>query len=184
MTIERAALFAAIGVLLRGLHYWVANMIPSWNSSGVMDQISLIDVAIADPLLWCLYFVTVWRGRPNRVAAILAALLVLAEIGFASYRQWPSFSLLSLDSLTFLIAAVLPVVFWAIYLVTGKRFGLWYLLLYGLLQTVLLAYQIVSSWPQVQQFWREEPWQLLAAPLIWMVYWVTQTLFVRAALRR
>ncbi len=184
MTIQRAALFAATGVLLRGLHHWVANFIPSWNSSGVMEQISLIDVSIADPMLWTIYFASVWRGSPSRVAGALVAVLGLAEIGFACYRQWDTFSLLSLDSLTFFFIAVLPVVCWAYYLLGGKRFGLWYLLLYSVLQAGMLAYQMIADRSVVQQFWKEEPWQLVAAPLIWMTYWVTQTLFIRAAQRK
>jgi hypothetical protein len=43
------------------------------------------------------------------------------------------------------------------------------------------VYQAGSSFPVIQSFWKEEPWQLLAVPVIWIFYWVTQTLFVRAA---
>lgn len=182
MNLQQAAMWAAIGVLLRGVHYWVANLIPSWNSSGVMDQISVALVAIVDPLVWTYYFGSVWRGFPTRVPALLAALLGLGEIGFAAYRQWETLSWTSLDSLVFLFGALLPVLFWTLYLM-GRRFGLWYLLLFSLSQVALFVYQIATSWPLVQEYWREEPWQLLAAPLIWTVYWATQTLFVRSAQR-
>lgn len=184
MTIQRAALWAAIGVLLRALHYWVANMIPSWNSSGVMDQVSLALVSVVDPLVWSLYFGTIWREWPNRIAALLAALLGLVELGFSGYRQWESLSWTSLDTIALLFGAVLPVVFWTLYLVFRWRFGLWYLLLFSLSQVSLFVYQMVSGWPQMQEFWREEPWQLLVAPLIWIFYWATQTLFVQAAQRQ
>lgn len=181
MTLKRAALLAAIGVVLRGLHYWVANLIPSWNSSGTMDQISVALVAIVDPLVWTFYFGALWRGIDSRVAAWLAALLGIGEIAFSGYRQWESLSFLSLDSIAFALGAVLPVLLWALYLIWKVRFGLWYLLLFGLTQLAAFAYQMSTSWPEVQQYWREEPWQLLAAPLIFSAYWVTQTLFVRAA---
>jgi len=183
MTIQKAALWAAIGVLLRGLHYWVANMIPSWNSSGSIEQVTLIMVAIVDPLVWTYYFATIWRGLPNKIAAALALVLGLAEIGFAGYRQYDSLSLESLDTLAFVFGGVVPVLCWTLYLL-GRRFGLWYLLLYCLSQVALFVYQTGSSAALIQEFWREEPWQLLAAPLIWIVYWVTQTLFVWAAQRR
>ena len=181
MNLQRAALLAAIGVLLRGLHYWVANLIPSWNSSGVMDQIAVAQVAIVDPLVWTFYFGAVWRGAPSRLAAWLAAVLGVAEIAFVVYRQWELLSFASLDSIALLLGAVLPVFFWGLYLLLNVRVGLWYVLLFGLTQLAAFAYQMVTSWPEVQQYWREEPWQLLAAPLIWATYWVTQTLFVRAA---
>ena len=181
MTIQRAALLAAIGVLLRGLHYWVANMIPSWNSSGSMEQVTLVTVAIVDPLVWAGYFVTIWRGLPNRIAAILAAILGLGEIVVAGYRQYDSFSLTSVDSLAFLFGGVVPVLCWTFYLLFGRRIGLWYLLLYSLSQVALFVYQPISIATLIGEYWREEPWQLLAAPSIWIVYWVTQTLFVRAA---
>lgn len=180
MTIQKAALWAAIGVLLRGLHYWVANMIPSWNSSGSMEQVTLIMVAIVDPLVWTYYFVTIWRGLPKRIAAALALVLGLAEIGFAGYRQFDSLSLESLDTLAFFFGGVVPVLCWTLYLL-GRRLGLWYLLLYCLSQVALFIYQTGSSAGLIQEFWPEEPWQLLAAPLIWIAYWFTQTLFVRAA---
>jgi hypothetical protein len=181
MTIQRAALLAAIGVLLRGLHYWVANLIPSWNSSGSMEQISLVIVAIVDPVIWAYYFVTVWRGLASRVAAVLAAAVGLGEIGFAAYRQYDTLSFASLDTLAFLLGGVVPVLCWTLYLLAGWRPGLWYLLLAGLFQVALFVYQAGSSFPVIQSFWKEEPWQLLAVPVIWIFYWVTQTLFVRAA---
>lgn len=180
MNLQQAALWAAIGVLLRGLHYWVANLIPSWNSSGVMDQISVALVAIVDPLVWTYYFGSVWRGFSTRVPGWLAALLGIGELVFAGYRQWESLSWASLDAVLLIFGAVLPVLFWTVYLL-GRRFGLWYLLVFSLFQVAVFVFQMVTSWPQTQQYWREEPWQLLAAPLIWMTYWVTQTLFVRAA---
>ncbi|MFM2124747.1 MAG: hypothetical protein RL328_1198, partial [Acidobacteriota bacterium] len=30
MTLQRAAWLAMVGVLLRGVHYWVANMVTAW----------------------------------------------------------------------------------------------------------------------------------------------------------
>jgi hypothetical protein len=181
MTLQRAALLAAIGVLLRGLHYWVANMIPSWNSSGILEQVALINVAIIDPLVWAYYFGTIWRGIQSRTAAWLAAVLGLAEVAFAGYRQFETLSWESIDTLAFAFGAVLPVLLWAHYLLRGRSIGLWYLLLFSLSQVALSVYQVTSSWPLIQEYWSEEPWQLLIAPLIWIVYWATQTIFVRAA---
>jgi len=180
MTIQRAALLAAVGVLLRGLHYWVANLIPSWNSSGVMEQVAVAMVAIVDPLVWSYYFVSVWRNWPKRIPGLLAAVLGIGEIGFAVYRQWESFSWMSLETMMFVFLAVIPVICWTFYLL-GKRLGLWYLLVSSLIQVALFVYQVVSSAATIAEFWSEEPWQLLVAPLIWIVYWMTQTLFVRAA---
>jgi hypothetical protein len=181
MNLQQAALFAALGVLLRALHYWVANVIPSWNSSGVMEQVSLAQVAIVDPLIWTLYFASLWRGLSARVPALLAAALGLAQVSFVTYQLWDSLSLQSLGALTFLFGAVLPVLCWTLYLVFAKRPALWYLLLSNLVQAALIVYQVTQSWPLLQEYWTEEPWQLLAAPLIWLTYWTTQTLFVRAA---
>jgi hypothetical protein len=180
MTLQRAALLAAIGVLLRGLHYWIANLIPSWNSSGSLEQATLLMVAVVDPLIWTVYFVTVWRGIPNRIAALLAAVLGLAEVAFAGRGQYELFSWTASHSLAFIFGGVVPVLCWTLYL-SGRRIGLWYLLLYCLSQVALFIYQTGSSASLIQEFWREEPWQLLIAPVIWIVYWVTQTLFVRAA---
>ncbi|MEO5924882.1 MAG: hypothetical protein ABIR70_13765 [Bryobacteraceae bacterium] len=181
MTIQLAALVAAIGVLLRALHYWVANMIPSWNSSGVMEQVSLALVSVVDPVIWTYYFVTIWRNLPSRLAAALAALLGLAEIGYTGYRQYETLSWVSLDTLLLLFGALIPVLCWAVYLLTGKKFVLWYLLLFNLLQVALSVYQIATSYSVMQEFWKQEPWQLLVAPLIWLIYWASQTLFVHAA---
>jgi hypothetical protein len=126
--------------------------------------------------VWAYYFLS-----RSRIAAVLAAVLGLIEIGFSGYRQWELLSLESLDTVAFILGAVLPVVFWTLYLLLKWRFGLWYLLLFGLSQVALSVYGISNSAALIQQFWRDEPWQLLVAPLIWVVYWVTQTLFVRAA---
>ena len=181
MTIQVAALLAALGVLLRALHYWVANMIPSWNSSGVQEQIGLAIVSIVDPLIWAVYFIAIWNALPSRAAGILAAILGLAEITWTGYSQRESLSLLSLDTITLTVGAVIPVLCWAMYLVLSWRWPLWYLLLFNLAQVGLSIYQIGTSYTVLQEFWREQPWQLLVAPLIWLTYWVTQTLFVYAA---
>jgi hypothetical protein len=181
MTIQLAALLAVIGVLLRALHYWVANLIPSWNSSGVLDQISLALVSIVDPLIWTYYFVTIWKNLPSRIAAALAAVLGIAEVCYTGYYQLDSLSWTSIETLTLVLGAVIPVLCWAVYLLAGKRFVLWYLLLFNLIQVGLTLYQMVSSNTYLQEFWRQEPWQLMVAPMIWLTYWVTQTLFVYAA---
>jgi hypothetical protein len=181
MTIQQAALVAAVGVLLRALHYWVANMIPSWNSSGVMEQISLALVSVVDPAIWTFYFVTIWRNLPSRLAAALAALLGFAEIGYTGYRQYESLSLFSLETLLLVFGALIPVLCWAVYLLAGKKFVLWYLLLFNLLQVGLSVYQMAASFGIMQEFWQQEPWQLLVAPLIWLIYWASQTVFVHAA---
>jgi hypothetical protein len=181
MTIQVAALLAAVGVLLRALHYWVANMIPSWNSSGVHDQIGLALVSIVDPLIWTVYFVALWRAFQSRIPAVAAALLGLGEIGYTGYRQYESLSLLSLDTIALTLGALIPVLCWALYLLAAQRWPLWYLLLFNMAQGGLSIYQIVASYGVLQEFWRDQPWQLLVAPLIWLAYWVTQTLFVFAA---
>ncbi len=183
MTIQVAALLAAIGVLLRALHYWVANVIPSWNSSGVQDQIGLALVSTVDPLIWAAYFIAVWRALPSRIAGVLAALLGLAEIAWTGYQQRESLSLLSLDTITLAVGALLPVLCWAWYLIVRQKWPLWYLLLFSLLQVGLSVYQMAASYGVLQEFWREQPWQLLVAPVIWLTYWVTQTLFVYVAQR-
>jgi hypothetical protein len=131
---------------------------------------------VADPVIWTYYF-----AAANRLSMKLAALLGLAEIVFAVYRQWETLSLLSLDTLAFAFGGLVPVLCWTLYLLRGWRTGLWYLLLAALVQVSLLVYQVSGSWPLVQEFWHEEPWQLVVAPALWIFYWVTQALFVRTA---
>lgn len=190
MTIKRAALLAAIGVLLRGAYYMVTNLLPLWNAEGLLPEarVLVVVLAIVDPLVWTYYFVSIWLGRPHRAPALIACVLGLAEIIFAAYRQFDTFSLMSLDTMAFFLGAVVPVVCWTLFLLgplRGWRIGLWYLMLSGLVQGAVFAQQMLSNIPQIQQFWREEPravlWSLIAVPLIWIAYWGTQALFVRAA---
>lgn len=189
MTLPRAALLAAIGVLLRASSYWVANLIPSWGVASGYVKFLLMEVAVIDPLIWCFYFGSLWLGRGIRIAALAAALLGVLEIGAAAFRQYSVLSWMSLDSIVFVLGAVVPVFCWTLFLLhqagwrAKPRVALWYLLLFALSQVAYYVYQITGSWPQIREFWRYEPWILLAVPSIWLFYWLTQALFVRAAQR-
>lgn len=193
MTIQRAALLAAIGVLLRGGYYWRINLLPLWNAEGLLPEarVLVLVLAVIDPLVWTYYFAGIWLGRPQRAAALLACGLGIAEVLFAAYRQMDTFSWFSLETMTFVFGAIVPVLCWTLYLLgrTGRmlRIGLWYLLLSSLVQAAVFVQEMLASIPQMMQFWSAEPGAVLLGliiiPLIWIFYWVTQALFVRAAQR-
>ncbi len=121
MTIQLGALIGRHRRAARALHYWVANMIPSWNSSGVHEQIGLALVSVVDPLIWTVCFVAVWRKAPEPHRGMPVCALGLAEIGYTGYRQWESLSMLSLDTLTLTLGALIPVLCWALYLLAGSE---------------------------------------------------------------
>jgi hypothetical protein len=181
MSLRLAARIAAMGVLLQALFYWVANVIPSWEASDFLQRLRLADLAVFHPVAWIAYFLTIGTTR-NRTAAKAACALLAIELAFAVYQQYSTLSLISLETMAFVFGTVLPGLCWGLYLL-NRRAGLPYLLLTSLLQTAYAVYQVASNTAVIRAFWQDDPWRLLAAPAIWIVFWASQTLFIRAAQR-
>ncbi|MEI9813916.1 MAG: hypothetical protein WDO18_15300 [Acidobacteriota bacterium] len=186
MSLQRAALLAAIGALLRGFYFCLTNLFPSWEFVEWDQRLVLVFTSIAAPLAWAAFFVGVRRNQSVRVAALLAAAAGTIEIAIAVVRQYATFSPLSLDTMGFVFGTLLPWVCWLLLLLRIKRthVALTYLMLACLVQFGLTAYQFVDSAGQIRAFVSIEPqtvlWRLVATPLIWMFYRASQALFVHA----
>lgn len=176
MTLRTAGKLAAIGVLLQALPYWVANVIPSWTASGLEYRLYLLDLAVIHPLVWAWYFL----APKNRAAALVACSLTAIELAYQLHLQYPTLAALSLDSITLVFGTVLPLLCWMLYLL-GSRGALWPLLILSLLQAAYAVYQMVSIGSMIRAYGGEEPWKLIVVPLIWIVYWFTQAIFVNVA---
>lgn len=186
MTLTRAAWLAVGGVLLRAGYYWLANLLPSWSADLSWDaRLLLLIVSTLDPLLWAAYFASLAAGRSLRVPALAVVGIGLLQVGLAGAQQYRTFSALSLETIGFFFG-VLNVVCWSLVLISQARgVGLprtsaMYLLLFGMSQIALTVYGIGNSIDVIRNFGREEPFRLVATPLIWMFYWITQTQFVRS----
>lgn len=191
MNLRRAALLASIGVLLQGANYWVTNLIPSWAASEWIARFDLLMAGVIGPLAWAGFFLGIRRGRGRREAALVAAAVSVIELGVVLQRQYLTFSALSLDTVGFVFGTVLPALCWLLLLLRFAGFAVSfraaavYLILVCLVQFGLVFYEFVDSGSQIRAFWSIEPQivlrRLIATPLIWMFYWITQALFLRWA---
>jgi hypothetical protein len=191
MTLQRTALLAGIGALLRGLYYCVANLLPSWTATSQLPgaRALLILSAIAEPVIWAFYFGSIWLQRSHRAAALAACVVTLVELFLIAIPQYRSLSLFSIDTMMFLFGAALPAVCWATLLLRQAysarlpRLALIYLVFLSVLQTAYIVYQIASTIDQIRAFGVQDPWNLILVPAIWLFFGMTQVLFLRTILK-
>ena len=191
MTLQRAALLAGIGAILRGLYYCVTNLVPYWSATGSLPgaRALLLISALIGPLVWAAYFGSIWMRRSYRVPALVACIVTLGELFLVTAPQYRTFSMFSPDTMMFLFGAALPGVCWAVLLLRQAygaklpRLALFYLVFLSVLQAAYIVYQIASTAKQVRAFGAVQPWALIAVPAIWLFYWMTQALFLRTLLR-
>lgn len=191
MNLRRVALLAAIGVVLRGLPFLTSNLIPSWEASEWGARFAMLVTAVIGPLAWAGFFVAIWRGRGVREAAIAAAVANTLEVVLVTQRQYLTFSALSLDTVGFVFGMLVPALCWLLLLMrfaglaVSFRSASMYLMLVCIVQFGLVTYEFIDSFGQIRAFWSIEPGlvtrRLIATPLIWMYYWITQALFLRSA---
>ncbi len=191
MNLQRAALLAAIGVLLQGANYWVTNLVPSWSASGWFARFDLLVAAIIGPLAWACFFLSIRKGGGIRWAALIAAAVSIIELALIVQRQYLTFSALSFDTIGFIMGTLLPAFCWLLLLLRFAGFAVSfrsasvYLILVCLVQFGLVFYEFIDSAGQIRAFWSIEPQavlkRLIATPMIWMFYWITQALFLRWA---
>lgn len=185
MTLARAAWFAAVGALAKGVYYTIANLMPSWSAPLAWDvRLALVIVAVIDPLVWAAYFACVGLKREATVPAYLGIVVSLLQVVLSGARQYTTFSMLSLDTIEFVFGGAIPAVCWSLVLLAQARSmrlpraSVLYLLLLGMFQIALHTYTTGNSYPTIRDFGREAPFQLIVTPAIWMLYWVTLTLYV------
>lgn len=63
------------------------------------------------------------------------------------------------------------------------RASVLYLLLFGMFEIALYTYTTGNNYGVIRDFWREAPFRLVMTPAIWMLYWITQTLYVNGLYR-
>ena len=185
MTLKRAAWWAMAGVLLRGAYYWTANMLPSWSAEIPADfRAQLVIVSTLDPLAWAAYFAMMATDRAPKIPAMLAVVFGLAQVGLSGFRQYRTFSAMSLDTIAFFFG-VLGAVCWCLVLIAqirgvgAPRASMWYLLLFGMAEIAMTTFNIGNSYQTIWDYGREAPFVLIVSPLIWLGYWITQTQYVR-----
>jgi hypothetical protein len=140
-------------------------------------------------LAWAGFFLAIrWSRGVPRAAQVAAAVTILAA-AMTLQRQYLTFSALSLDTVSFVFGTLLPVLCWLLVLLHFAGFAVRfrvaavYLIVVCLLQFGLVCYEFAGSASQIRAFWSIEPQivlrRLVATPLIWMFYWLTQALFLR-----
>jgi hypothetical protein len=191
MNLRRAALLAAVGVVLRGVYFCITNLIPSLGASDLSAQVMMLMVDVVDPLAWMAFFVAIRQARGVRATSLIVAGISVVEVAVNGQHQFPTFSLLSSNTAKFILGAFLPALCWVFVLLRFAglpvkfRLPSVYLILFCLARLGVLGYEFVDSFGQIGAFWSIEPqlvaWRLIATPMIWMFYWITQALFLRWA---
>lgn len=187
---KRAAVLAATGALLRGLYYFIANVIPSFEASEWPARLILLLTAIVSPLAWAYFFASIWRNRDIRTAALAAAVVSALEIAIATGRQSTTFSALSVDTVQFVLGTLILALCWLVVLLYFAGFtrhyraASIYIVLASVVYLLFVTLEFFDGFSQIRVFWSFEPklvaWRLIATPLIWMFYWATQALFARS----
>ena len=205
---SRAALFAAIGTALVTLFYTVNNVWPVLLNLGSMDPLEVIRVLFATTIpmaLWTWLFLGVDRAsrgiasRPTitTLAGTVALYGVAPQMLAEWVRQYPSLSLLSLDTWMFVFPQVLLPLLWLAILTLlwrgagAGRIARWAGLVFlvtgiSALSPVISA--ILGLWDTLTgtlaAFWSTDPvgitWRLLLTPVIVIFYWITQLGVLRA----
>lgn len=199
-----SALLAATGTALVSVMYLINNVVPILANLQLVRPPEAAVVflnTIVPSLLWTALFIGCWRARGPRPAPAMAwtalALAVAVPLLYQAYQQLPYFSVMSLDSIYFLVGGLLLPLAWAVILVAMARGrpaqGM---ALIALILTAVAAAPesigaasvlrdasggaLAASWEgdRAAAFWR-----LVATPGIRLFYWLTQLLFL-AALRR
>jgi hypothetical protein len=199
-----AAFLAAAGTALVSLMYLINNVLPILTNLKLVPPREAAVVflnTIVPSLLWTVLFWSCGRARGPRPAPGIAwavlALAVAFPLLYQAYRQLPYFSVLALDSISFLVSGVLLPLAWGVILAAMARArapqGM------ALIALILTA---VSAAPEaigavgvlrdaaggtLAAFGDADPaaafWRLIATPVIRLFYWLTQLLFL-AALRK
>lgn len=117
----KAALAAAAGSALLAVLYFITNALPilkdldSVPGSALMQPFGLL---IFPQLLWIWFFVTVWRGEDvRRTALVVLVAGVVPQALYSWVLHWPTLSLLSFDSIAFVVGDALPQVAYGFFLV-------------------------------------------------------------------
>ena len=119
------ALVAAVGSALLALFYFVTNALPVLRELDSLPVSALVQpflLLLLPQLLWTGFFLAFWRGRAVRQAALVTLLAGLAPQMLDSWvRMWPTFSLLSLDSILYLFGGVIKPLAYSWFLVAVFR---------------------------------------------------------------
>ena len=199
-----AALAAAFGTALVSLMYLINNVIPILLN---LQLVALSEVAvvllntIVPSLMWTVLFLACWRARGPRPAPKIVwatlALAIAVPVLYQAVQQLPYFSLLAIDSMSFLVTGVLLPLSWAVLLVKMARAASprGTALAALVLTAVAAVPEVLSSVSALRDaaggtlaaFWDADPlrafWRLAATPAIRLFYWASQ-LFFLSALRR
>ena len=189
---KSAARVAALGSAMLAVFYFVTNEIPllrnldSFPASAMIRPFVLL---LLPPLVWTWFFMQLERS-----AAMVTLLAAVAPQALYSWiTQWPSFSLLSIDSFFYLFSGVLlPLAYaWFLFAVFRNstiRKAAYFLWVFTTFQAmaggVNMALALWGTRGSLATFWNESPlstlWSLFAGPAILILYWGTQSFFFGA----
>jgi hypothetical protein len=180
---NRTALAAAVGSALLAVYYFVTNGVPllqnldSVPASAVIQQFVVL---FLPPLVWVWFFARV--GPLAAIVTLLAA--VMPQALYSWVQTWPTFSLLSLDSVLYLFSGVIQPLAYAWFLLTifrqsvirGAAYILWVLTTFRAMAAIVnTAMLVISLGDSLATYWT-----ILAGPAILIFHWGSQSFFFRA----
>jgi len=187
ITLEQAALFAALAMVLLGGYHLVDN----WALIGSRPALVLLG-SVVPSLVWAGFFFAVHRSSALRAAAWIALVLAVileAVIAFVRFQQsvnyWtPLGNALSLSGWLLRIG-------WAVFLILFARIpGQIWTRRIALLLAILSAPSALSSAYSAfnngigflfDEMPRQALWRALITPVIRTIYWLSQILFLWTA---
>jgi hypothetical protein len=180
---------------LLALFYCITNGIPLLRDLDSVPAPALVRFAgalLLPPLLWAWFFL---KPQPRATMAALLAGLIPQTLE-SWVRIWPTFSLLSLDSIFYVFTGALPPLAYAWFLTATFRgasvrraaYLLWILTTFQALAALANAgMALIGAAGSLASFWNADPlrtfWTLFASPAILTFYWGSQSWFFRAVRR-
>lgn len=195
MLTAKAGRIAAAGALSLAVFYCVTNGVPLLRNLDSVPAPALVrfaGVLLLPPLLWAWFF---WNAQPR--AAIITLLAGVIPQAVESWvRIWPTFSLLSLDSIFYFFSGVLLPMTFAWFLTaafrgaSARRAAYWLWILTAIQALAALAnagMALTGASGSLASFWNADPsgmfWRLFASPAILIFYWGSQSWYFRAVRR-
>ena len=185
MNLSRAAWLAMVGGIGRALFLLAANWLPSLPAEIPLDvRFFVLVSSVLEPFAWIAYFALVAVGRRTGAAAGSVVALGILGTGWFAWWQVPTFSTLSLDTITFCFRTLAAAGWWLVVVrqtreLAAPRVVTWYLVVFSLMSLASTIYGVAGNLGTVREFGVQAPFQLIVTPSVWMLYWATQALYLR-----
>lgn len=174
---------AALGSALLAVYYFVTNGVPllqNLDSVPVSAVLQQFVVLLLPPLVWTWFFARV--GPRVAIVTLLAG--VAPQALYSWVQTWPTFSLLSLDSILYLFSGVIQPLAYAWFLIVlfrgsairGAAYILWVLTTFRAMAAIVNTTMLVISLGDSLATY----WTILAGPAILIFHWGSQSFFFRA----